>query len=327
MRVLIVGGAGYIGSHAARLFLEQGHDAWVFDNLSMGHRAAAPPGRLIVGHLADADLLGQVLAEHRVEVVVHFAALSFVGDSVRRPDLYYRNNVADTLTLLEQMRRHGLARLVFSSTCATYGTPRQVPVTEDEPQRPINPYGNTKLAVERALLDYAAAFDWGVALLRYFNAAGARPDGSLGEDHRPETHLIPLAIDAARGRRPPLEVFGTDYPTPDGTCVRDYVHVEDLAAAHVQAVERLRPGGPLVCNLGTGRGHSVREVIRAVEEVTGLKVPAREGPRRDGDPSALVAAAGRARDLLGWVPRYTDLRETVQTAWNWHRAHPDGYGD
>jgi UDP-glucose 4-epimerase len=327
MRVLITGGAGYIGSHTARLFAAAGHEVWAYDNLSAGHRAAAPPGRLIVGELADEAVLSRALSENRIEAVIHFAALALVGESVRHPERYYLNNVVGTLTLMEAMRKHGVGRIVFSSTCATYGIPREVPLTEDSPQSPINPYGNTKLAMEFALRDYAAAHGWGVALLRYFNAAGASADGTLGEDHDPESHLIPLVIQAVMGLRPPVEVFGTDYPTPDGTCIRDYVHVEDLADAHLRALDRLTPGRPLICNLGTGRGHSVREVIAAVAEVAGKPVPCRESARRPGDPPALVASARRAEELLGWRPRYTELRATVETAWKWHRSHPDGFGD
>jgi UDP-glucose-4-epimerase GalE len=327
MRILVTGGAGYIGSHAVRLFLARGHDVWVYDNLSLGHRAAVPADRLVVGDLADDARLDQLLLGRRIEAVVHFAAFALVGESVKHPAKYYLNNLANTLTLVEQMRRNGVSRIVFSSTCATYGTPEKVPIDEDTPQRPINPYGNTKLAVERALADYAAAYGWGVALPRYFNAAGAAPDGTIGEDHDPESHLIPIVIHAAMGKRPAVEIFGTDYPTPDGTCIRDYVHVDDLAEAHLLALEKLRPSQVLPVNLGTGRGHSVREVIRAVEEVSGKKVPVREGPRREGDPPALVAAGDRARRELGWRPRYAELRGIVETAWNWHSRHPDGYDD
>lgn len=327
MRVLITGGAGYIGSHTARAFAAAGHEVWAYDNLSAGHRAAVPPGRLLVGELADEAALDRALADNRIEAVIHFAALALVGESVRHPERYYRNNVVGSLSLMEAMRRQGIGRIVFSSTCATYGVPREVPLTEDSPQNPINPYGNTKLAVELALRDYAAAHGWGVAILRYFNAAGASADGMLGEDHDPESHLIPLVIRAVLGQGPPVEVFGTDYPTPDGTCVRDYVHVEDLADAHLRALERLTPAQPLVCNLGTGRGHSVREVLRAVAEVAGRPVPSRESPRRPGDPPALVACARRAEELLGWRPRYTELRAIVETAWNWHRRNPDGFAD
>jgi UDP-glucose-4-epimerase GalE len=325
MRVLITGGAGYIGSFAVRRFLAAGHDVLVYDNLSAGHREAVPADRLVVGELSDVALLERVLSENRIEAVVHFAALAQVGESVRDPARYYRTNFACTLGLMDLMRRHGVGRFVFSSTCATYGNPTQVPITEDEPQKPINPYGNSKLAVELALRDHARAYGWGVALLRYFNAAGASPDGRDGEDHDPETHLIPLVIQAALGLRPRIDVFGTDYPTPDGTCVRDYVHVDDLADAHLLALERLRSGEELACNLGTGRGYSVREVIRAVEEVSGRKVPVQEAARRPGDPPALVASAERARRLLDWTPRYNELRAITQTAWKWHSSHPQGY--
>lgn len=327
MAILVTGGAGYIGSHAVKLFLDRGHDVWVYDNLSLGHRAAVPAERLIVGDLADGARLDQFLLGQRIEAVVHFAAFALVGESVKHPAKYYQNNLVNTLTLMDQMRRNGIARIVFSSTCATYGVPEKSPIDEDTPQRPINPYGNSKLAVERALRDYATAYGWGVAMPRYFNAAGAAPDGSIGEDHDPESHLIPIVIQAALGKRPAVEIFGTDYPTPDGTCVRDYIHVDDLAEAHLLALEKLQPGRVMAVNLGTGHGASVREVIRAVEDVTGRKVPVREGPRREGDPPFLVAAAERARQELGWQARYTELRRIVETAWNWHSRHPDGYDE
>jgi UDP-glucose 4-epimerase len=327
MRVLITGGAGYIGSHAVRLFLERGHDVWIYDNLSAGHRAAVPAERLVVGDLDEVARLDQVLVMQRIEAVVHFAAHCYVGESVEQPAKYYRNNVVNTLGLLEALRRHGVQRFVFSSTAATYGMPETMPITEETPQLPINPYGRTKLAVERALGDYARAYGWGIAVLRYFNASGAHAGGAIGEDHRPETHLIPLALQAAQGRRPHLQVFGSDYPTPDGTCVRDYIHVDDLAEAHLLALERLEPGRELYYNLGIGRGYSVREVIRAVEEVTGKRVPVQEGARRAGDPAVLVASSTRIQRELGWTPRYTDLHRIVATAWQWHEAHPKGYRD
>src|SRR5436190_16944117 len=238
MRILVTGGAGYIGSHAVRLFLSRGHDVWVYDNLCEGHRAAVPAERLIVGDLAETHQLDHVLVMHRIEAVVHFAAFTYVGVSVREPGKYYQNNLVNTLSLMESLRRHHIGRFVFSSTCATYGVPERVPITEDLPQRPINPYGNGKLAVEWALADYATAYGWGYAALRYFNAAGASPDGTLGEDHDPETHLIPLVLQTALGQRPFVEIYGTDYPTPDGTCVRDYIHIDDLAEAHLLALER-----------------------------------------------------------------------------------------
>jgi UDP-glucose 4-epimerase len=327
VRIFVTGGAGYIGSHAVRLFLQRGHDVWVYDSLVNGHRAAVPADRLIVGDLADTDHLDRVFAEHRIEAVVHFAAFAYVGESMRQPGRYYLNNFINTLHFLEVMHRHQVSRIVFSSTCATYGIPPSLPITEDTPQQPINPYGKSKLAVERTLLDYAQTHHWQVALLRYFNAAGASPDGDIGEHHDPETHLIPLLIQAAQKQRGPVEIFGTDYPTPDGTCIRDYIHVNDLASAHLLALERLEPGRPICCNLGTGRGHSVREVIQTVEEVTGLPVPVKESPRRPGDPPELVASADRARSLLGWKPDYPDLRAIITTAWNWHRKHPKGYDD
>jgi UDP-glucose 4-epimerase len=327
MRILVTGGAGYIGSHAVRLFLARGHDVWVYDNLSMGHRGAVPAERLIAADLCETQRLDHALMLHRIEAVVHFAAFAFVGESVTNPAKYYQNNLVNTLNLLDALRRHKIGRIVFSSTCATYGVPEVVPITEDEKQKPINPYGNTKLAVEHALADYAAAYGWGFAALRYFNAAGAASDGSIGEDHDPETHLIPLVLQAAMGQRSAIEVFGTDYPTPDGTCVRDYIHVDDLADAHLLALEALAPGKQLRYNLGTGRGYSVREVIRAAEEVTGKKVGIKEGPRRAGDPPVLVAASEKVQRELGWRPKYMDLRSVVETAWKWHKAHPKGYED
>src|SRR5262245_3332857 len=269
MRILVTGGAGYIGSHAVKLFLARGHDVWVYDSLVYGHRAAVPAERLIVGDLAETDRLDHALLIHRIEAVVHFAAFAYVGESVKDPGKYYQNNLVNTLHLLERMRRHGVGRFVFSSTCATYGVPERVPITEDLPQRPINPYGRGKLAVEWALADYAAAYGWGACALRYFNAAGASPDGAIGEDHHPETHLIPLVLQTALGQRPHVDIFGTDYPTPDGTCIRDYIHVDDLAEAHLLALEKLAAGNFLFYNLGIGRGYSVREVIRTAEEVTG----------------------------------------------------------
>jgi UDP-glucose-4-epimerase GalE len=325
MRILVTGGAGYIGSHAVKLFLARGHDVWVYDNLSMGHRQAVPAERLIVGDLSEKDRLDHAVVVHRIEAVVHFAAFAYVGESVKEPAKYYQNNVVNTLTLLETLRRNKVDRIVFSSTCATYGIPEKVPITEEESQKPINPYGRTKLMIENALTDYAYAYNWGIALLRYFNASGAAPDGSIGEDHTPETHLIPLAIQAAMGQRQALQVFGTDYPTPDGTCIRDYIHVDDLADAHLLALEALAPGKQLRYNLGTGRGYSVREVVKTVEAVTGKKVPVVETARREGDPPELVAASSKVQRELGWKPRYTELRGIIETAWNWHSKHPNGY--
>ncbi len=325
MQILITGGAGYIGSHAVRLFLERGHDVWIYDNLVYGHRAAVPSERLIVGELAETHRIDQILVEKRIDAVVHFAAYTFVGESVTNPAKYWHNNLVNTLSLMECLRRHGVARFVFSSTAATFGMPERMPITEATPQHPINPYGASKLAVEKALADYSNAYQWGIAALRYFNASGANPGGVIGEDHTPETHLIPLVIYAAQGKRPHIEIFGTDYPTPDGTCIRDYIHVDDLAEAHLLALEKLQPGQQMHYNLGIGRGYSVREVIAAVETVTGLKVPVKEGPRRAGDPPVLVASSEKIQRELGWKPRYTDINAIVETAWNWHRTHPKGY--
>jgi UDP-glucose 4-epimerase len=325
MRILVVGGAGYIGSHVARHLRGRGHTVRTFDNLSLGHAAAVPPEELVVGDLADTSAIERAIAEHQIDAVMHFAANALVPESVADPAKYYRNNVTGTLNLLDAMRAQGVNRLVFSSSCATYGVPDRVPMTEDTPQRPINPYGQTKLVVERVLADYAPAYGLGSTSLRYFNASGASEDASIGEDHTPETHLIPIVLQAALGQRPSVMVCGTDYPTPDGSCVRDYIHVEDLADAHLRALERIEPGRARFYNLGTGVGASVRQVIEAARSVTGIDIPVVEGPRRPGDPPALVAAADRARDELGWVPRFTDIRAIVETAWRWHNTHPNGY--
>jgi UDP-glucose-4-epimerase GalE len=327
MRVLVAGGAGYIGSHTVRHLLAGGHDVTVYDNLQFGHRQAVPAERLVVGDLGDIHRLDYLLRARRIEAVIHFAAFAYVGESVTNPARYYTNNLLYSLHLLERCRRNGVEKFVFSSTCATYGVPDKVPITETQPQRPVNPYGNTKLAFERALADYAAAYPFGSCALRYFNAAGAAADTSLGEDHTPETHLIPLVIRAALGKIPHVTIFGTDYPTPDGTCVRDYVHVEDLASAHVLALGTLAPGTARAYNIGTGRGYSVREVIRTVEEVTGFQVPTKEGPRRSGDPPELVADACKIRTELGWAPKYANLKTIIETAWRWHRSHPTGFAN
>jgi UDP-glucose 4-epimerase len=327
MRILVTGGAGYIGSHAVRLFLERGHDVWVYDSLALGHRKAVPADRLILGELSETQRIDHALVENRIEAVVHFAAWAAVGESVQQPAKYYQNNLVNTLNLMECLRQAGIARFVFSSTAATFGTPLTMPITEETPQQPINPYGRTKLAIEHALADYARAYGWGYAALRYFNASGANAGGGIGEDHEPETHLIPLVIFAALGLRPHIEVFGTDYPTPDGTCVRDYIHVDDLAEAHLLALEKLTAGQGMHYNLGIGRGYSVREVIRAVEQVSGKRVPVKEGPRRAGDPPELVASSEKIQRELGWKPRYTDLLRIVETAWQWHSKNPKGYRD
>ncbi len=327
MNVLVTGGAGYVGSHAARCLERAGHEIWIYDNLSEGNRGAVRQQRLIVGDLMDRPNLVSVLRDHRVESVMHFAASAYVGVSVERPADYYQNNVVGTLSLMEAMRETGVNRMVFSSTCATYGIPEIVPITENEKQQPINPYGFTKLVIERALSDYAAAYGWSYAALRYFNASGAAAEGDLGEDHDPETHLIPIVLQTALGQREAVLVFGDDYPTPDGTCIRDYIHVEDLAAAHISALNRLGPGVQFQLNLGTGAGFTVRQVIDACERVSGRKIPCRIAPRRAGDPPALVANAERARRELGWHPKYTTIESIVETAWRWHQSHPQGYAD
>jgi UDP-glucose-4-epimerase GalE len=327
MNILVTGGAGYVGSHAVRRLTQAGHQVWVYDNLGLGHRGACAAERLIVGDLADGRRLEAALRENRIEAVMHFAAFALVGESVSNPAKYYANNVLGSLSLLEAMRAAGVSRIVFSSTTATYGAPEKMPISEDAPQKPINPYGFTKLVVERALADYAHAYGFAYAALRYFNASGASPEGDIGEDHDPESHLIPLVLQVALEQREQISIFGDDYPTPDGTCIRDYVHVDDLADAHLRALDRLQPGQGLQLNLGTGRGYSVREVIEACRRVTGHAIPAVVGPRRAGDPPELVADATRARQQLGWQPRYQEIEEIVRTAWRWHSTHPRGYAD
>ena len=323
--VLVTGGAGYIGSHTCKALAAAGYSPVALDNLVHGHRWAVRWGPFEQADLADREAIERVLRRHDIGAVIHFAAYAYVGESMADPGKYFRNNVAHTLNLLEAMRAVGVGRIVFSSTCATYGVPEAVPIAEGERQLPVNPYGESKLFIERALYWHGAAHGLRWTALRYFNAAGADPDGEIGEDHDPETHLIPLAIETALGRRRELQVLGTDYPTPDGTAVRDYVHVTDLADAHVRALRHLEGEGPSgALNLGTGRGHSVREVIAMVERVSGRKVNARNAPRRAGDPPVLVAAPGRARELLGWEPRWSSLETIVQTAHRWHSAHLPG---
>lgn len=329
MNVLVAGGAGYIGSHCVRQLLAAGHAPVVLDNFAYGHRAAVPGGvPLVEASLGDVAALDRVFTAHRVDVVMHFAAFCYVGESVTAPLKYYQNNVAATLNLLEAMLRHRVKRFVFSSTCATYGVPTRLPMTEDLPQQPINPYGQTKLDVENLLKALARSDGLSFAAFRYFNAAGAAEDGSIGEDHDPETHLIPLAIGAAQGLRPPLQIFGNDYPTPDGTCLRDYVHVDDLSRAHIAVFDRLAaPGAQHFYNLGTGTPTSVREVVAAVEKATKLKVPATFAPRRAGDPPSLYADASLAMRELAWQPKFRTIEPIVETAWRWHSRHPRGFGD
>ena len=325
MRILVTGGAGYIGSHAVRLLIERDHEVWVLDNLSRGHRRAVPPGALIVGDLHDESFVTATLRRHRIEAVVHFAAYALVSESVEQPGLYRRNNFEASLSLLRAMQLTQVDKLVYSSTCAVYGATQSMPITEKQPTNPITPYGQTKLAVEQALAAYAEA-GLGSISLRYFNAAGAHSSGQLGEDHTPETHLIPCLLQVALGQRADVTIHGTDYPTPDGTCIRDYVHVEDLAAAHLAALEHLQPAQTRVFNLGLGRGVSVREVVDVCRHITGHSIPVIESTRRAGDPPELVASAERARHELNWQPTYDHLHAIVETAWRWHRTHPRGYG-
>lgn len=329
MNILVVGGAGYIGSHCVKQLIEEGHRPVVVDNLVFGHRVAVAAGiPFHTVNLGNREEMIRILKDEEIDVVMHFAAYAYVGESVQEPLKYYLNNVGATLQLLDAMCESGVGKFVFSSTCATFGEVQTPPIHETQPQAPINPYGQTKLDIERALRALCHAKDFSAAVFRYFNAAGAAGDGSIGEDHDPETHLIPLAIDAARGTRPALKVFGLDYPTPDGTCLRDYVHVDDLARAHIAVFPTLETPRTFVdYNLGTGTPTSVLEIVRAVEEVSGLKVPWEAAPRREGDPPALYADSSKARRELGWVPRHQSIRSIVESAWGWHRDHPRGYDD
>lgn len=317
--VLVTGGAGYIGSHTCKALSRAGFLPVSLDSLSRGRRHAVKWGPLVVGDIRDDVLLDRTMGQYRPCAVLHFAAFAYVGESVADPQSYYDNNVAGTLSLLRAMRRHGCTRMVFSSSCAVYGCPSDIPIAEDAPQHPVNPYGWSKLMAEQILRDFDAAYGIAYVVLRYFNAAGADREGELGEEHDPETHLIPLAIMTALGQRTHLEVYGTDHPTHDGSAIRDYIHVEDLADAHVAALQYLlRGGGSAAVNLGTGRGYSVWEVVRTVEKVSGRRLDARPAPRRAGDPPVLVADSGRACSLLGWRPRYGTLESIVRSAWDWH---------
>ncbi len=327
--IVVTGGAGYIGSHTVRELAARGYSPVVLDDLSEGHRAAVGDAPLEVVPLGDPGAIARALEKHSpAAATLHFAASCSVPESVKDPDLYYRNNVSTTVNLLRACRDAGIGAFIFSSTAATYGNPDSTPITEEHPNRPINPYGETKLVVERALPAYERAYGMRHVVLRYFNAAGADEKGDIGEDHEPEAHLIPLVLRAATGRAPAVTIFGTDYPTPDGTCVRDYVHVTDLAAAHVLALERLLAGGSsALYNLGNGAGYSVREVVKAAERVTGRRIPVATGPRRPGDPATLVASSAKIARELGWKPRFGELDAIISTAWRWHESHPDGYGD
>jgi UDP-glucose 4-epimerase len=328
MNVLVAGGAGYIGSHTVKRLKEAGHTPVIYDNVSRGHRVVVDILKVpaVIADLNDKSALAKALRDHRIDTVMHFAAYAYVGESVEKPLLYYHNNVATTINVLETMKDVGVKRFVFSSTCATYGDPDRIPITEDEKKAPVSPYGRSKLMVEQILQDYIVADkQFSFAALRYFNASGCAMDGSLGESHDPETHLIPVVLQSILGVRKEITVFGTDYPTPDGTNIRDYIHVDDLADAHIKAMEKLQPGQSIFCNLGTGNGFSVKQIIAAVEKITGKKVPVKYGPRRAGDAIALYADPSRAKSLLGWEAKYKDPETIIRSAWNWFEKHPRGY--
>jgi UDP-glucose 4-epimerase len=319
-KILVSGGAGYIGSHAVKQLVEEGYAVLVLDNLVYGHAEFVRGAELIVGDIGDVSLLDRIFTDHSIGSVMHFSAYAYVGESITNPAKYYQNNLAATLTLLEGMRKVGIPHFIFSSTCATYGNPLALPITEEHPQNPINPYGASKFMVERILKDYEVAYGLKSILFRYFNAAGADPSGEIGEWHDPETHLIPLVLDVAAGHRDSIRIFGTDYDTPDGTCIRDYIHVNDIARAHILGLKHLQAKQPgEAFNLGNGSGFSVREVIRAAEKLTGRTIRAQETPRRPGDPPVLVGSAEKAARLLGWKTDFSALEQILETAWRWHR--------
>ncbi|MFD0618067.1 UDP-glucose 4-epimerase GalE [Paenibacillus sp. GCM10027629] len=328
MAVLVTGGAGYIGSHTVMELVTRGEDVVVVDNLYQGHRGAVRGGKLYEGDIRDRDFLTQVFRENQIDAVIHFAANSLVGESMQNPGKYYDNNVYGTLCLLETMNAFDVKNIVFSSTAATYGEPEKVPIEETDRTEPTNAYGETKLTMERMMRWFDTAHSMKYVSLRYFNAAGAHESGLIGEDHEPESHLIPLVLQTALKQREFIAVFGEDYPTTDGTCVRDYVHVTDLADAHIRAVQYLRDGGDSnIFNLGSGNGFSVREVIETAKKVTGLDIPVRMQERRAGDPAVLVASSAKARQVLGWNPTRERLEQIIESAWNWHSQHPNGYGE
>ncbi len=327
MRVLICGGAGYIGSNMTAMLATEGHQPIVFDNLSKGHRAAVPDAELIEGDLADFDLLVATLRERKIEAVMHFAAFIEVGESVQAPLKYYRNNLCNTHNLLEAMEAAGVEKFVFSSTAAVYGTPKQIPITENCPKEPINPYGQTKWAVERMCHYQSATGKLRYAALRYFNTCGAGSNARLGEDHRPESHLIPLTIQAAMGKRSEITIFGTDYDTPDGTCIRDYIHIDDLCRTHLLALDKLQASSELIYNLGNGNGYSVRQVIETVRSLSGRDFKVVEAKRRAGDTPILTSNAAKAKRELAWEPQKPRLEDMVESAWQWHNEHPEGYPD
>lgn len=328
MAILVTGGAGYVGSHTVLELLEASEDVVIVDTLEKGHRKAVPGGIFYCGDLCDEEFLDKVFKENEIDAAVHFAAYSLIGESMIDPLKYYNNNVVGTLKLISKLNEYGTKKIVFSSSAAVYGEPENIPILESDRTMPTNPYGETKLAVENALKWADKAFGIKYVSLRYFNAAGAHPSGRIGEDHNPETHLIPLVLEVALGKKESVGIFGNDYDTPDGTCIRDYIHVTDLAKAHVLALKYLRNGGrSAVYNLGNGQGFSVSEVINIAREVTGIPIKAVIAERRPGDPAVLVASSEKIKRELHWKPQYNDLHTIMETAWNWHKAHPDGYGD
>ncbi|MDT6981247.1 UDP-glucose 4-epimerase GalE [Levilactobacillus zymae] len=329
MTVLVLGGAGYIGSHAVDRLVEKGYDVAVVDNLVTGHRAAVnPKARFYQGDVRDQDFLNDVFDKEDIEGIIHFAAFSVVPESMKKPLKYFDNNTAGMVSLLEVMNKHNVKRIVFSSTAATYGEPKQIPIKETDPQVPTNPYGESKLMMEKIMKWSDEAYGIKFVALRYFNVAGAKPDGSIGEDHHPETHLVPIILEVAAGERKELSIFGDDYPTKDGTNVRDYVHVVDLADAHILALEYLKAGHDSnAFNLGSSTGFSNKEMLEAARKVTGKEIPAKMAPRRAGDPSTLIAASDKARDILNWQPQYDNVEDIIRTAWNWKQSHPEGYAD
>ncbi|MFV9510571.1 UDP-glucose 4-epimerase GalE [Tepidibacillus sp. LV47] len=326
MAILVTGGAGYIGSHTVLLLQHKGEEVIILDNLQKGHKDAILSEHFYHGDIRDSELLDQIFTEHSINAVIHFAANSLVGESVAKPLDYYENNVLGTYHLVRKMVEYGVMKMVFSSTAATYGEPQNIPIQEDDPTLPTNPYGETKLAIERMLKWSDQAYGLKYVILRYFNAAGADPEGRIGEDHTPETHLIPIILQVALGRRENVSIFGDDYPTPDGSAIRDYIHVMDLAEAHYLALQKLNNTNESgIYNLGNGKGFSVKEVIEVCRKVTGHPIPAVVAPRRAGDPAILIASSEKARKELGWKPQYPTLEDIIQDAWNWHRFHPNGF--
>ncbi|MEN6355741.1 MAG: UDP-glucose 4-epimerase GalE [Armatimonadota bacterium] len=327
MAILVTGGLGYVGSHAVKMLMERGESVVSLDDLVFGHKEAASGSEIVVGDIGDKDLLRKIFSSHKIEAVMHFAAFADVGESVADPKKYYVTNVSKSLAMLDVMLEFDIKMMIFSSSAATFGEPKEIPIPEDHPKDPTNPYGRSKLMLEEILKEYERAYGLRSISFRYFNASGADPSGLIGEDHKPEHHIIPLVLEVASGKREKFSMFGTDWPTPDGTCIRDYVHVTDLAQAHVLGLEALRNGKQTsVYNLGNGSGYSNREVIATAEQVTGKKINVVDAPRRPGDPAVLVASSKKIMSELGWSPKYPELKTIIETAWNWHSKHPNGYG-